>query len=83
MAMSTATLTSKGQITIPIDVRQALGLRPGARIDFVETDTGSFEIVPASRSVLSLRGIVPAGGRRLSVEEMDDLIGEAIVGRGA
>jgi antitoxin PrlF len=36
--MATATLTSKGQITIPAEVREALGLEPGAQIDFEVAD---------------------------------------------
>ncbi|MCI4605520.1 AbrB/MazE/SpoVT family DNA-binding domain-containing protein, partial [Pseudomonas fluorescens] len=35
--MATATLTSKGQITIPVQVRTALGLETGDRVEFVET----------------------------------------------
>jgi antitoxin PrlF len=38
--VATATLTSKGQVTIPKDVRSKLGLRPGDRITFVEENEG-------------------------------------------
>lgn len=41
--MTTAKITSKGQITIPKVVRERLGLRPGMEIDFVE-DQGGFRI---------------------------------------
>jgi AbrB family looped-hinge helix DNA binding protein len=34
-----ATLTSKGQITIPIAIREKLGLKPGDQIEFDETAT--------------------------------------------
>ena len=36
-------LTSKGQVTIPKDIRERLGLRPGDEIEFVEQD-GSFRL---------------------------------------
>jgi antitoxin PrlF len=38
--MPTATMTSKGQVTIPVKVREALGLKPGTRIDFYEIEKG-------------------------------------------
>ena len=49
--MATATLTSKGQITIPVRVRAALRLEPGDRVEFVESETGEFTMIPANRSV--------------------------------
>lgn len=36
--MTSATVTSKGQVTIPVGVRNKLGLRPGSRLAFVPTD---------------------------------------------
>ena len=42
--MSTATLSSKGQVTIPTDVRRRLGLESGDRVEFVEFD-GGFAII--------------------------------------
>jgi AbrB family looped-hinge helix DNA binding protein len=74
--MSEATLTSKGQVTIPKSVRDALGLEAGDRIDFVDTDKG-FLIVPAKRDLKSLRGILK--GRRkkpATIEEMNEAIAE-------
>ncbi len=53
--MPTATLTSKGQITIPLAVRTALGLHPGAKLDFV-LDQDSFKVVPLRSAVASLKG---------------------------
>ncbi len=73
--MATATLTSKGQITIPIEVRTALGLDAGDRVEFVEVEKGKFAIVPATRSVRELEGLFR--GRRskpVSVDEMNAAI---------
>ena len=75
--MASATMTSKGQITIPARVRNALGLEAGDRLEFVETETGEFTIVPATGSIRELEGLFR--GRRskpASIEEMDRAIAE-------
>jgi antitoxin PrlF len=73
--MAAATLTSKGQITIPVKVRTALGVDAGDRIEFVETEKGQFAIVAATRSVRELNGLFHRKGRRpVSVEEMNAAI---------
>lgn len=54
--MASAKLTSKGQVTIPVEVRETLGLEAGDRIEFVEVDEGKFQIVPATRSIRELEG---------------------------
>jgi AbrB family looped-hinge helix DNA binding protein len=46
--MSAATLTSKGQVTIPAEVRKRLGLQQGDRIEFAVED-GATVIRPAKR----------------------------------
>jgi AbrB family looped-hinge helix DNA binding protein len=51
-----ATVTSKGQITIPAQVRAALGIDVGDRVEFVEMEKGQFAIVAATRSVRELKG---------------------------
>ena len=77
--MATATLTGKGQITIPIEVRQALKLDAGDRVEFVEVEQGRFEIVPATRSVTALKGMFGKPKRTVSIDEMN----AAIAKRGA
>ena len=44
--MPTAKMTSKGQITIPVKVRKALGLKPGVRVDFYEVEDGEYVLRP-------------------------------------
>ena len=73
----TATLTSKGQITIPVSVRRQLALNTGDRVTFVVADNRA-EMVPLSRTVQSLKTILPKPKRRLSLAEMD-----AALARGA
>lgn len=54
--MPTATLTSKGQITLPLAVRQALGVEAGDKIDFVAEADGGFRIVALRQDAQRLRG---------------------------
>jgi len=72
--MSAATLTSKGQITLPKSVRERLGIDSGDRVEFVETDEG-FLIVPATRDIRSLKGIVGKPRRKVSIEDMNRALG--------
>ncbi len=73
--MAAATLTSKGQITIPARIRQTLGVGAGDRIEFVEFEKGKVIMIPATRSVRELNGMFR--GRRsrpVTIEEMDEAI---------
>lgn len=69
-----ATLTSKGQITIPKAVRDTLHLHTGDRLEFMIEKDGSIRIIPAVSSVTELKGLVPPPHRTLSLEEMDEAI---------
>lgn len=75
--MASATVTSKGQVTIPLDVRTKLGLRPGSRLAFVPTGTGGYEIHPEAASVTDLKGAVRRPPQSVSVEEMNEAIATA------
>jgi len=72
--MATATLTSKGQVTIPASVRGALGLHTGDRVDFVELEAGQFAIVAATKSVSDLKGLLKRPGKPVSIEDMNEAI---------
>jgi AbrB family looped-hinge helix DNA binding protein len=72
--MSTATLTTKGQITIPIDVRRALDVEAGDRVEFVQVEPGRFELIAATRSVRELKGRFGKPGRAVLIDEMNAAI---------
>jgi AbrB family looped-hinge helix DNA binding protein len=74
--MSTATLNSKGQITIPADVRRVLNLQAGDRVEFVQVEPGRFELVAATRSVRELKAMFGKPARTVSIEEMNRTIAE-------
>ena len=71
-----ATLTSKGQITIPKAVRDSLKLHVGDRIEFLVDPDGSVRIVPAMRPVTELKALLSRPRRALSLEEIDTVIAE-------
>ena len=76
--MYKAKVTSKGQITLPAEVRDALGVKPGDRVAFLPGPDGEFRIRRAG-SILDLAGCVPYEGPPVSVEEMTQAMGEYVV----
>jgi AbrB family looped-hinge helix DNA binding protein len=72
-----AKVTSKGQITLPSEVREALGVQPGERVAFLPTGDGEFRIRRAG-SILDLAGCVPYEGPPVTIEEMKRAVGEYV-----
>ena len=72
--MATAVVTSKGQITIPKEVRDRLGVDSGDRVEFVELEKGVFTVVAATRDLRALKGIVPKPRKLVTVEQMNRAI---------
>ena len=76
-----ATMTSKGQITIPKKVRDRLNLKPGSRVDFVFEKSGKVILKPLDWEWESLRGIVKSPHKRpATIREMDEAIAKGICG---
>lgn len=69
--MAAAKLTSKGQITIPAQVRASLGLDTGDRIEFVDIGDGKFAIMAATHSVKDLKGLIRKPVKPVSIEDMN------------
>ena len=76
--MNTITLTSKGQLTIPRPLRDALGLAPGARLQASIDRQGRLVLVPSKYEPDELFRHRPSVSRSLSLEEMDQAIAEAV-----
>jgi AbrB family looped-hinge helix DNA binding protein len=75
--MPAATLSSKGQLVIPKEVRDRMGVRPGDRVDFVMQDNGDVLIRPAVASIDQLYGLLHRPGQRaVSVEEMNEAVAQ-------
>ena len=72
--MSAATITSKGQITIPRDIRVLLNLHAGDKINFVALESGEVRFVPIIQDVSTLKGIVPRPKKAVSIEDMKSTV---------
>lgn len=69
--MTTATISSKGQITIPVAVREALHVKTGDRIEFVEIEPGRYELIAASRPITDLKGMFGQPTTTVTIEDMN------------
>lgn len=74
-----ATMTSKGQVTIPKQARNALELNPGDRLEFILDDDGRLFVLPVTRYVKTLKGMLPKPDQPVALEAMDDAITEAAI----
>ncbi len=76
--MSTATMTSKGQMTLPKDVRDDLGLKPGDKVEIVKQD-GRYVLMPRNIPAAALAGMLgksPAGA--MTIEQEDRAVAKAL-----
>ena len=80
--MPSATLTSKGQLTLPKAIRDLLRLGAGDRVDFIVKDDGAVVLRPATVDVRELKGFLHRRGiKPLSIEEMNSVIRRRAAGR--
>ncbi len=69
-----STITTKGQITLPVKIRQTLGLHTGDKISFILKDNHSIELIPVCTSVKSLKGMLPKHRKYVSIKDMNNAI---------
>jgi len=80
--MSSSTLTTKGQTTIPKDVRDTLGVGPGDRLEFIIRPEGEVVLRAATVPVSALKGILHRRGMKpVSIETMRSAIRRRAGGR--
>lgn len=70
----TVTVSSKGQVTLPVEARRRLGIRAGTRLEFIIRGDDRLEVIKVGGSVRDLKGALPKPPRRLSLEEMDKAV---------
>ena len=79
--MAASTVTSKGQITIPKEIRDQVKLRVGQRVLFHVDPKGRVILTPQVRDVMSLKGMLYRKGRRaVTIEEMNEAIASGFAG---
>ncbi len=72
-----STLSSKGQITIPAEVRKFLGVEQGDKLSFVIEDEGVVRLVaPRYRSIKDLAGAAGSLKKPMSWEQMREIARE-------
>ncbi len=75
-----ATITSKGQITLPKPLRDRLRLHAGDKVDFFLDAAGRVEMVPKKRSLKELKGMLPPPVRGVTLEDMERAIAQGAGG---
>ena len=72
-----ATITSKGQLTLPKEIRDQLGLVVGSKLDFSIEADGSLRVRPLRRGAADLFGLLHDPDRAAStVEQMNEAVGQ-------
>lgn len=80
--MSASTLTSKGQITIPAEVRELLRLRRGHKVEFLVDAGGNVLLRPRNHDIRALKGLLRSRRRKpVRVAEMNEAIARGYAGR--
>ena len=72
--MPPSMLTSKGQTTIPKDIRKRLNLHPGNRLEFDIDEDGRVLVLPVSVNASELAGMLKRPSKPVSVAEMDQAV---------
>ncbi len=74
--MASATITSKGQVTIPKKIREYLKAEKGARIEFIIDSDGKVTLMPVSEDVQELKYMIPLPPKPVSLADMEQAIEE-------
>jgi AbrB family looped-hinge helix DNA binding protein len=79
--MATAAVTSKGQITIPAEVREDLGLKAGDRVSFIKGENGEYILKAKTGSIQDVKGMWKWTGKPATIEEMNEVIAKGWAGQ--
>jgi AbrB family looped-hinge helix DNA binding protein len=80
LAMPTVVLDANGQITLPREIREALGAEPGQRIFLDVKEGGLVEMRPGGVDLMSLYGLLKPRKKGLTLEDMEEAIRRGAAG---
>ncbi len=72
-----STVSAKGQLVIPKEIREALDVKRGDKLDWVLDESGEIRVRVAKGDLLALKGRIKSKGRSVSVDEMDQAVKDA------
>ena len=79
---TTATVSEKGQITLPKHLRDRMGILPGSRLEFRVAPDGSLQVHVLATGSAALAGLLARPGESTrSIAEMEDAIAQAVRAR--
>ena len=77
MKLLQATVSSKGQVTLPKEMRERLNLVEGSRVQFIMLADGDVRMIPKTRSIMDAAGMLSRPGRaRVTLEDMERGVAE-------
>ena len=72
--MPTSKMTSKGQVTVPQEIRRRLGIQPGDRLLFTVRDDGVLEVQPETGDLMALAGSLKPRVQGVTLDDMNEAI---------
>lgn len=83
MVVATSKVTSQGQISVPAEVRQKLGIRPGAQLIWEQNEQGEMVVRPKRYTLEDLHGVLGRPKVRLTLAELQEARRESWKARAA
>ncbi len=72
------TLSSKGQVTMPVETRSVLRLDAGGRIDLLVFDKGRVEMLPKKGFASALKGLIKWRGKPATLSQMEEAMAREV-----
>lgn len=79
--MVRARLSSKGQLTIPLEIRKRYGLNTGDEVEFVAEERGPYMVPLKRKNLMDLYGTIKVSGQSLGIKREREIAGKALAAR--